>query len=78
MKSRHNGSAASAVAASAGSGGSSSNFVAHVMPNTFVVARIELKGWGSGGTSEERRSRWMRRKGLVSQIEATIPIADLN
>ena len=39
------GSAASTVAASTASGGSTSNFGAHVMPNIFVASRTELKDW---------------------------------
>ena len=53
MKSRRNGSAASTMAASPGSGGSTSNFAAQVMPNSFVATHVE-------GTSVERGSRWMR------------------
>ena len=48
LKNRHSGSAASTVAGSSGSGGSRSNCAAHVMPNTFVPTRVELKGWAVG------------------------------
>ena len=46
LKERKLGSAASTVAASSGSGGSTSNFTAHVMPNTCTPTRVELEGWG--------------------------------
>ena len=46
MNNRPNGSAASTVAASTGSGGSTSNFAAYVMQKTFAASQIELKGWG--------------------------------
>ena len=60
MKNRYHESAASTVAASTASGGSTRNFAAPVMPSTFVATCIELKGWGSGGKSEARGSRWKR------------------
>ena len=45
MKNRHHGSAVSAVAASVASGGSTNNFTAPVMPNTFCHPyRIERPG----------------------------------
>ena len=63
LKNRHNGSAASTVAASSGSGGSISNFAAHVMPNSFIPTRVELKGWevwrnirGTGITMDRDRN----------------------
>ena len=43
VKSRHHdGSAASTVAGSTGSGGSTENFAVRVVQNTFVASRIEL------------------------------------
>ena len=72
MKSRHHGSAASTVAASTGSGGSARNFATHVMHNTFVASRIDLKGWGvwrnirgTGITMDEARD-------LVSKVKILI------
>ena len=46
LREQNNGSAASTVAASSGSGGCTSNFAAHVMPNPFTATHVELKGWG--------------------------------
>ena len=45
MKSRNDGSAASTVSGSTGSGGSTRNFATRVVQSTFVAARIELKEW---------------------------------
>ena len=47
MKNRHQGSAASTVAASTGGSGSAGNFATRVMQNTFVASQVELKGWGA-------------------------------
>ena len=60
MKNRPNGSGAIVVEFFTGSGGSARNFAAHVMQNTFVASRMELKGWECGGTSVELGSRWTR------------------
>ena len=61
------------MAASSGSGGSTSNFGARVMPNTFIPTCVELKGWefwrnngGTGITMDEVRN-------LVSGVKAVIP-----
>ena len=59
-------------------GGSTSNFAAHVMQNTFLATRVELKCWGCGGTSVERGSRWMRLRAWSVKIKTMIPNADLN
>ena len=68
MRSRHHGSTASTVTASTGSGGSTGNFAAHVVQNTFVASRVELKGWGSwrnirviGTTLDEAKNDWQHQ-----------------
>ena len=45
LKRKHNGNAANTVAASPGSGGNTRNFASHVVPNTSLPTRVELKGW---------------------------------
>ena len=78
LKETHSGSAGSTVAASSGSGRSTSNFAAHVMPNTFIPNRVELNGWevwrnisATGITMHEVRN-------LVSGIGAMNSDTDLN
>ena len=44
---KNQGSAASTVSGSTGSGGSVGHFASRTVQNTFVASRIELKGWGS-------------------------------
>ena len=76
LKERKNGSAASTVAASSGSEGSTSNFAAHVMPNTFTPTRVELKGWevlrnvrGTGITMDEARTLVTKNKAIISHTD---------
>ena len=77
LKERKMGSAVSTVAASSGSCGSASNFVAPVISGMFGPSRVELKGWvfwrnirGIGITVDEAKT-------LVVQIKTRIPNADL-
>ena len=65
------------VAASSGSGGSTSNFVAPVISSAFTPSRVELKGWrvwrnirGTEMTMDEERT-------LVSEIKNQISDFDL-
>ena len=74
MKSRHSGSAASTVAASRDSGGSTSNFAAHLMPNTFIATRVELNGWGVWRNSRGWGTRWMRLKTWSVKLRPRSPI----
>ena len=78
IKSRHQGSAASTVSGSTGSGCSVGNFSYRMMQNTFVASRIELKGWGcwrnirgSGITLDEAKQ-------LVSVVKTRLKQDDLN
>ena len=67
LKERKMGSAASTVAASSGSCGSASNFVAPVISGMFSPSRVELKGWVFGGTFGEQESRWMKPRPWLSR-----------
>ena len=68
MKNRNNGSAASTVAASTGSGGSTSNFAPHVMHNTLVASRIGLKRWEIWRNIRGARITMDEARNLVSKI----------
>ena len=73
MKSRHQGSAASTVSGSTGSGGSVGNFAARAAQNTFVASRIELKGWSCW-----RRHSMDETKQLIRMAKARLKQDDLN
>ena len=56
LKNRLQGSAASTVSGSTGSGVSG----ARMVPQTFAASRVELKGWGTGETFVAQASHWWR------------------
>ena len=74
MKNTHHESAASTVAASTASGGSTSNFAAPVMPHLYRIERLG-EVWRN---IRDTVITMEEAKGLVSQIKAMIPTADLN
>ena len=63
MKPRPNGSGASTVATSTGSGGSTGNFAAHVMQDTFVAPSDRVERLG--GLEEHPRNRDHDGQGLA-------------
>ena len=78
MKKRHQGSAASTVAAATGGSGSAVNFAARVMQNTFVASRVELKGWEAWRNIRGYGITLSEAKQLISDTTARIKPDDLN
>ena len=78
LKSRHHGSAARTVAGSTGSGGSTVNFAAGVVQNTFTASRIELKGWGCWRNIRATGIALDVAKQLISETKTRIKPDDMN
>ena len=66
------------MAASSGSGGSTSNFAAHVMPSALLPTRVKLKGWGVWRNIRGTGIRMDEARTLVSDIKTIISEAELN
>ena len=78
LKNRHQGSAASTVYGSTGSGGSVGHFASRTVQNTFVASRIGLKGWGSWRNIKGTGISLEETKTLISTTKARLRLDEMN
>ena len=78
LRSRHHGRAASTVAGSTGSAGSTGNFAARVVQNTFVASQVEVKGWGCRRNIRGPGITLDEAEQLISGTKTRIKPDDLN
>ena len=78
LKNRHQGSAASTVSCSTGSGGSGDHLASRTEQLTLVATRVELKGWSSWRNIRGIGITMDKAKQLVRTKEARLKQDDLN